>query len=129
MITTIEYQLRAHGFSFYEKPVVVDESSHHKHFKNIKIKSTCDYVYPALGLSEEAGEVCGKFAKIIRDKGGEVSAADKAAISKELGDCLWMIAELCTCLGLKMHEVMEENINKLEDRKRRNVLSGSGDNR
>lgn len=129
MMTTIEYQLRAHEFSFYGKPVITEESKHHGHFKTLKVKNTCDYVYPALGLSEEAGEVCGKFAKILRDKNGDLTENDKNEISKEIGDCMWMIAEICTVLGLKLHEVMEQNINKLESRKQRNVLSGSGDNR
>ena len=131
-MTTVEYQLRAHEFveiMQYGNPVIVEESSHHKHFKTVNVKNKCDWVYPALGLSEEAGEVCGKFAKIIRDKDGELTDFDKQEISKELGDCLWMIAEICTILGLKLHEVMEQNIIKLESRKQRNVLSGSGDNR
>ena len=129
MITTVEYQLRAHEFASYTKPFIAEKNSLHGHFKSAKIKHKCDYVYPCLGLSEEAGELNGKLAKIIRDKDGAITDKDKKEISKEIGDCMWMLAEICTCFGLKLHEVMEENITKLEDRKRRNVLSGSGDNR
>lgn len=129
MMTTVEYQLRVSEFAFYAKPVIVNETNHSKHFKQAKVQHKCDYVYPVMGLTEEAGEVAGKFAKIIRDKNGDITAKDKAEIEKELGDVMWMVAEICNCMGFKLHEVMEKNIKKLEDRRARNVLSGSGDNR
>ena len=128
-MTPDEYQIRAHEFAFYTKPAVVEESNLHGAFKTATIKASCDYVYPCLGLSEEAGELNGKLAKIIRDKKGIISDEDKQAISKEIGDCMWMISEICTVLDLSLAEVMQQNLKKLEDRRNRNVLSGSGDNR
>lgn len=122
-ITIKDYQEKAHSFSFYEKPAIVE------HHGSVTHKTSCDYVYPCLGLSEEAGELNGKLAKIIRDKKGKISIEDLEAISKEVGDCCWMIAEICTVLGLDLEEVMQQNIQKLTDRKNRNVLTGSGDNR
>lgn len=119
-----EYQVKAHDFASYgENPM-----------------------YPALGLSEEAGEVCGKIAKFIRKHEGidpmtaryelenKVTITDdelkfRKDLSKELGDVLWMVAELCTNYGLDMGEVMTENIEKLADRKERGVIVGEGDNR
>lgn len=104
-------------------------------------------MYPALGLAEEAGEVCGKIAKFIRKNVGfqpanrygndYPSIMDWNAkneqfckdLSKELGDVMWMVAELCTVYGLDMGEVMIENIEKLADRKERGVIVGEGDNR
>ncbi len=124
-----EYQKKAHSFAYYEKPCLVSENNMHAHFKQAKVKESCDWAYPCLGLSEEAGELNGKFAKILRDKHGVISSKDKEAISKEIGDCCWMIAEICTVLDLKFEDVLKQNIAKLEDRKARNVLSGSGDNR
>ena len=129
IITPDEYQRLAHSFAFYTKPAIVEESNLHGSFKTAQVKATCDFVYPCLGLAEETGELNGKFAKIIRDKRGIMSEEDITAISKEIGDCLWMIAEICTVLNLTMSEVMIQNIQKLEDRRNRNVLSGSGDNR
>lgn len=35
---------------------------------------------------------------------------------KELGDCLWMIAEACEAIGTSMDAVMEMNIEKLKAR-------------
>ena len=50
-------------------------------------------------------------------------------LSKELGDTMWMLAELCTNYGLDMGKVMAENIEKLTDRRERGVIDGEGDNR
>ena len=103
-------------------------------------------MYPALGLAEEAGEVCGKIAKFIRKHGGidpmtaryelenKVTITDdelkfRKDLSKELGDVMWMVAELCTVYGLDMEDVMSENIEKLTDRRERGVIDGNGDNR
>ena len=88
-----------------------------------------DYVYPVMGLSEEAGEVSGKFAKAVRDCNGEIDSARKEAIEKELGDVCWFVAELCTLLNVSMEEVMQKNIDKLTSRKERNVIKGEGDER
>lgn len=88
-----------------------------------------DYVYPALGLAEEAGEVAGKFAKAVRDNEGVIDEERRREIVKELGDVLWFVAECCTVLRVDMDTVAELNIKKLADRKARGVIHGSGDNR
>ena len=80
-----------------------------------------------LGLPGEAGEVCEKFKKIVRDKGGKVSDEDRVAISKELGDVLWYVAQIARYSGLSLQEIAEENLSKLESRLQRNKLAGSGD--
>lgn len=123
-MNAFEYQVKAHDFASYgENPM-----------------------YPALGLSEEAGEVCGKIAKFIRKHEGidpmtaryelenKVTVTDdelkfRKDISKEIGDIMWMLAELCTNYGLDLGKVMAENIAKLTDRKERGVIDGEGDNR
>ena len=86
-------------------------------------------VYCALGLTGEAGEVADKIKKIIRDKGGVVSAEDRMALAKELGDVLWYLANLSFELNLALDFVALENVEKLSSRKERGVISGSGDNR
>lgn len=88
-----------------------------------------DYTYPVMGLAEEAGEVCGKFAKAVRDCNGVIDEERKTAIKKELGDVCWFIAEISTLLGLELEDVMQSNLDKLASRKERGVLHGSGDDR
>jgi NTP pyrophosphatase (non-canonical NTP hydrolase) len=85
--------------------------------------------YPALGLAGEAGEVAEHAKKAIRDDAGKVSDERKAAMSKELGDVLWYVAQLATELGLDLDEIAGQNLEKLLSRQARGVLSGSGDDR
>lgn len=89
----------------------------------------CTWVYPALGLANEAGEVLGKMKKIIRDRNNVVEAADRVAIGAELGDVLWYLAELATQLNIPLSGIAAQNLSKLRDRQARGVIQGSGDNR
>jgi NTP pyrophosphatase (non-canonical NTP hydrolase) len=85
--------------------------------------------YPALGLAGEAGEVAEHAKKAIRDDGGVLSDERRTAMSKELGDVLWYVAQLASELGLELDGVAQANLEKLRSRQRRGVLSGSGDER
>ncbi len=88
-----------------------------------------DLLHWVLGINGEAGEVAEKVKKIIRDKGGKVSAADKKELGKEIGDVLWYLAVFAHHLGIKFDDVADANLNKLADRHKRGVLGGAGDNR
>lgn len=81
-------------------------------------------MYPALGLAGETGEVLEKIKKFYRD-----AVIDREAVKKELGDVLWYVSALAGDLGFTLDDVAQTNINKLRDRKMRNQLHGSGDNR
>lgn len=71
-----------------------------------------DKAYHAVfGLASEAGEVSGILQKTYQ--GHEI---DFEHVKKELGDCLWMIAEACDAFGFSLDEVMELNIEKLRKR-------------
>ena len=85
--------------------------------------------YVTLGLVGEAGEVAEKVKKIIRDKSGIMSEEDKLELGKEIGDVLWYAAALADELGLKIGDIAQGNIDKLEKRKKEGKLQGSGDNR
>lgn len=89
-------------------------------------------MYAALGLAGEAGEIANKVKKVFRD--GEADSPDKHAarleeLRKELGDVLWYVAAVATELGCDMDAVARGNLQKLQSRKARGVLGGSGDNR
>lgn len=92
-------------------------------------------IYPALGLVNEAGEVGGKIKKLIRDDNirfdGKIVLSDKqrADIGSELGDVLWYIASLARDLDISLNSIAAMNIEKLNSRKERGVIGGSGDNR
>jgi len=104
-------------------------------------------VYPALKLAGEAGEVAEKIGKLIRDKGyrqgnnllnpGPQSILEdseelhdlKDNLTKELGDVLWYLAALASELGVNLSYVAQKNLDKLNSRKERGVLGGSGDDR
>ena len=86
-------------------------------------------LYPTLGLCGEAGEVAEKVKKMVRDDGGELTAARREALAGELGDVLWYVAQLATEAGLDLDDVADANLAKLRSRQERAVLQGSGDDR
>ena len=86
-----------------------------------------NFVYPALGLAGETGEICEKLKKAIRDEGGVISAERKMLLGKELGDVLWYISTLATELGLDLDEIAAGNLAKLAARKEAGKIHGSGD--
>lgn len=105
-ITATQYQVAACGTAIFPKETAL--------------------AYLTLGLAGEAGEIANKAKKLIRD--GD-NPAKRAEITKELGDVCWYIAVLAQELGVNLGKVMEDNLEKLSDRKSRGTLGGSGDNR
>ncbi len=87
------------------------------------------FIYAALALNGEAGEVAEKIKKIWRDKGKVVSLEDKEEIKKEMGDVLWYLSQLAEELGVDFDDVAETNIKKIHSRLERNLIHGAGDNR
>ena len=63
------------------------------------------------GLCGEVGEIHSLFQK--RYQGHDFKSGD---LRKEIGDCCWMLAELCTAHGWSMDEICAENIEKLRKR-------------
>src|SRR5690606_1330281 len=84
-----------------------------------------DTIYPVLGLAEEAGEVASLFSKMVRDK-TERDRLWLTQLKKELGDCLWMVAAIARDNNITLQEVIDANVEKLQSRRKRGVLGGSG---
>ena len=63
------------------------------------------------GLTSESGEVAGIMQK--KYQGHEI---DINHVKKELGDCMWMIAEACEAFDISLDDVMQTNIDKLKAR-------------
>ena len=75
-------------------------------------KTEKDMLYHGVfGLTSEAGEVAGLLQKVYQ--GHDL---DDEHLIKELGDCMWMIAEICTSKGFNLDDVMQTNIDKLKAR-------------
>jgi len=102
MITADEYQNKAKATAIYPK------------------KDALPYL--VLGLTSEAGEVAGKAKKLIRD-------GTQSDLASEIGDVLWYCAMLATELNVSLGKLMENNLDKLYNRKKRGTLQGSGDGR
>ena len=86
--------------------------------------------YLTLGLTGEAGEIANKVKKFIRDGATKDEyLAKRIEIGYEIGDILWYCAVLAKELEMNLGHIMENNLQKLSDRKKRGTLSGSGDNR
>jgi NTP pyrophosphatase (non-canonical NTP hydrolase) len=83
----------------------------------------------AMGVAGEAGEVVEKWKKIVAYRKGVITDEDLNELAKELGDVVWYIAVLAHSLGLSFEDVMQRNVTKLQDRKKRDVIKGAGDNR
>ena len=86
-------------------------------------------IYPTLGLTGEAGEVANKVKKIIRDGSNFKDEKLVSEIKAEIGDCLWYIAVLASDFDIKLSDIASANLEKLEKRKEKGTIHGSGDNR
>ena len=78
-----------------------------------------------LGLVGEAGEVAEKVKKYLRDD----TKVSQKEIVKELGDVIFYATALSNYFYSNLEEVMQVNMDKLDDRAKRGVIRGSGDNR
>jgi NTP pyrophosphatase (non-canonical NTP hydrolase) len=88
-----------------------------------------NFAYPALGLAGESGEVADKLKKVLRDNDGVLTDTVRDAVAKEIGDVLWYVSVLAYEMDYSLEEIAQLNIDKLNSRKERGVITGSGDNR
>lgn len=64
-------------------------------------------LYPALGIIGECGEIAEKVKKLIRDADWEMKPDRITAIIKELGDCCWYLANICSDTNLDLGMMYE----------------------
>jgi NTP pyrophosphatase (non-canonical NTP hydrolase) len=83
--------------------------------------------YPIASLMVEAAELADIFVKPYLRGDDVIPSRDR--IVSEAGDVLWNLAAILNDCGITLDEVAQYNVDKLDDRKKRNVLKGSGDNR
>tara|TARA_R110000772_G_scaffold143480_1_gene253035 strand:- start:105 stop:419 length:315 start_codon:yes stop_codon:yes gene_type:complete len=78
-----------------------------------------------LGLMGETGEIAEKIKKMLRDD----TKVSKDDIIKELGDVAFYLTAIANYFDSSLTDVLEVNVDKLDDRAKRGVIRGSGDNR
>lgn len=91
----------------------------------------------SFGLLEEAGEIAGIFKRIYRGDQDYMDMGDGLGFSPftyerlkgELGDVLWYTAMLADVLGMTLEDVAKYNLSKLQRRKAKDMIHGSGDDR
>ena len=79
--------------------------------KTAKYPKRREKEYLMIGLMNEAGEVGGAFKKEIRDH-----VDNTELIIDEMGDVLWYLTRLCDVYGIKISELMVNNMDKLFQR-------------
>jgi NTP pyrophosphatase (non-canonical NTP hydrolase) len=65
----------------------------------------------------EAGELMNVVKKIYRDHDGVVTDDKLDDLRSEIGDNIWYLAGICNAVGLRLDEVIEENIQKINARR------------
>lgn len=88
-----------------------------------------NFIYPALGLAGETGEVMEHIKKAVRDDNGLMTPERLQKLRGELGDVMYYLARIADEVGLTMADVAMFNLNKLSERKAKGTLHGSGSER
>jgi len=87
-----------------------------------------NFAYLALGLNGESGEVAEIIKRAIR-AGRTLDDEELTNLKKELGDCLWYLANLAREAGFSLSAIADENLAKLRSRQERGALQGRGSDR
>jgi NTP pyrophosphatase (non-canonical NTP hydrolase) len=95
-----------------------------------KARQTAIYtnpMYPITSLMIEAAEAADLFVKpLLR---GDDTKINREEVLSELGDVLWNLSNIAADQGIQLEDIAVYNIEKLESRKSRGVLKGSGGDR
>lgn len=125
-MTATKINMTFNEYQAFTKTTAKYHEIFHRHFG---AESGSEFLYGALGLNGEAGEIANKIKKLYRDRDGAVDDEFKDMIKKELGDVLWYVARISDDFGITLQEVAEGNVEKLSSRKERGTLHGDGDDR
>lgn len=78
-----------------------------------------------LGIGGEAGEII----DAVKKHAYHGHTLDLTAMNKELGDLLWYISAMCTCLGISLEDIAAANLVKLAKRYPTGFSSDASKNR
>lgn len=93
------------------------------------IRQNTDARDDLMGLIGEVGEVAEIIKKTNRDDHGVITTENFLKLKMELGDIFWYLVRMCDRYGLEPTDVLNETHLKLQSRKDRGKLGGSGDMR
>lgn len=71
-----------------------------------------DILHSAVGISGESGELLDYVKKVV----WQGHTFDISFVAKELGDILFYLTSMCSCVGTDIDEVRKSNIEKLTKR-------------
>lgn len=91
--------------------------------------SSYTFVPPGLSLLLHASELSGIAKKAIRDNKGEITQVTLSKIQEVLIAITKNLVAMMRDYNIDVTEVLQMNLDKLQSRKERGVLTGSGDNR
>jgi len=102
-------------------------------FKEVDTTDAINSAVPEVTLLVELVVASGQTAEIIkktmRDNGGQITDINKVKVEVNVNKIVELIGHIINRKGLHLLEVMTTNIDKLQSRKNRGVITGSGDNR
>ena len=93
--------------------------------KKIVTSGDTRFLENTLGLIGEMGEFFEKLKKHKRDG----TPLNKQDLELEAGDMFFYFQALLNLLGIKLEDVIKENMKKLDSREKRGTIKGSGDYR
>lgn len=104
-----------------------------KHYQqkieNTWITNPNDFSRILLGLFGESGEIAELCKKRLRGDYDNFKEEFLFKLRKEIGDVFYYLCKLCNYYGFSAENILQENIDKLADRKTRNQIQGNGDTR
>lgn len=115
----------------------MDLNDYQTHCRKTAVSLNLEHM--AFGLLEEAGEIAGILKRLHR---GDMEYFDEylaqpdcltpyglEKLHAELGDLLWYTAMLADHLGFAFDGIAKANLAKLQRRKAKDMIHGSGDDR
>lgn len=101
-------KLKENAFTFYQRLAAKTAKEHH----SFDDPRHARIAVASMGIAGETGELIDALKKWVAH-GHELNLSH---VEKELGDILWYVAEIATVLELRLVEVADGNIEKLNKR-------------
>lgn len=84
-----------------------------------RAKETSQFQNPQRSLASSVwnlNETVGTLSRIYDDRDRSSSSGSEKRLQDKLGDILWYVSNICTCLGLQLDEVAQDNLEKCDRR-------------